>query len=83
MPPYLAMSEGGIMNDKKPEATPADLSIEIGSSGIRRILIYSEDVAGQAASHRLLAAVATQLFLLDTALKTSAVVEKELQAANQ
>ncbi len=69
------------MNNKNPEVTSGNLSIEIGSGGIRRILIYSKDVAGQAASHRLLAAVATQLFLLDTALKTSAVVEKELQAA--
>jgi len=47
-----------------------ELSIEIDSGGIRRILIYSEDPDRQAASHRLLAAVSTQLYLLDAALKS-------------
>jgi hypothetical protein len=48
-----------------------ELSIEIDSGGIRRILIYSEDPEEQATSHRLLAAVSTQLYLLDAALKAS------------
>jgi hypothetical protein len=60
------------MNNKNPENTP-ELSIEIDSGGIRRILIYSDDPDQQAVAHRLLACVASQLFLLDAALKSEGV----------
>jgi hypothetical protein len=56
--------------NKDPEVSQtAELSIEIGAGGIRRILIYSEDMDEQAAAHRLIACVATQLYLLNAALK--------------
>lgn len=61
------------MNNKNPE-TPAELSIEIDSGGIRRILIYSEDPDEQASTHRLIACVASQLYLLDAALKSQAEI---------
>ena len=60
------------MNNKNPENMP-ELSIEIDSGGIRRILIYSDDPDQQAVAHRLLACVAFQLFLLDAALKSEEV----------
>jgi hypothetical protein len=46
-----------------------DFSIEVGAGGIRRILIYSDDMDEQAAAHRLIASVAAQLYLLNAALK--------------
>ena len=64
-----AISEGAYVMNKNLESQPPEMSIEIDSGGIRRILIYSEDMDKQAAAHRLIASVAAQLYLLNAALK--------------
>ena len=49
----------------------AEISIEITVAGVKRVTITTdpEDVDGQSAAHMLLAKVAPQLLLLDSALK--------------
>jgi hypothetical protein len=59
------------MNNNPEVSPPVGLSIEIDAGGVRRILIYSVDPDEQARAHRLIATVASQLFLLDSALKSS------------
>lgn len=55
---------------KKLNEQPAsEFSIEVGSTGIRRVVIYADNAGQQARAHRLLASVATQMVLLDEALK--------------
>ncbi len=61
------------VNTGLPVETPAEMSIEFGSGGIRRILIYSGDPDEQAKAHRLIACISSQLYLLDTALKQAEV----------
>jgi hypothetical protein len=72
----LIMEKGAIMSnihDLVEIKSPVGLSIEIDAGGIRRILIFSEDPDEQAQAHRLIASVASQMYLLDSALKSSNV----------
>jgi hypothetical protein len=77
LPPFsLIVEKEAIMNNIHTLVeikSPVGLSIEIDAGGIRRILIFSEDPDEQAAAHRLIASVASQMYLLDTALKSSNV----------
>lgn len=52
-------------------ADGAEISIEITSAGVKRVLITTnpEDVDGQLVAHLLLAKITPQLALLDAALK--------------
>lgn len=59
-------------DDKEPV-----IHIEITASGIKRVLIFSETAAGQAAAHVILARIQPEILRLDAALSSTAEVVVE------